>query len=278
MVMGPTHSMSGAAVWLVGTAIAAAISPFNPSLSMVILGTTVMAGAAIACDFDSNSATAVRSFGFMGTLVHQIVDGISVLVYNLTRAKYDKPRENGHRTLFHTAAMATLIGIGVSSLASITTPVEVLGKDFTLGQIFSLLVMFIMLHLGIAGLFEKQVKRMKKKIGVYGLLLSSLVITSIVGYALPENETFPWLGLCVGGGMIVHCFGDAITKMGVPLLWPLKIKGKRWYDITLPSLIRIKAGGKFEYVFLLPALTIITIGAALWHIPGAITNVTSMFS
>ena len=58
MVMGPTHLMSGAAVWLVGTAIAAAISPFNPSLSMVILGTTVMAGAAIACDFDSNSATA----------------------------------------------------------------------------------------------------------------------------------------------------------------------------------------------------------------------------
>lgn len=276
MVMGPTHSMSGAAVWLVGTAVAASISPFNPTLSMVVLGATVMAGAAIACDFDSNSATAVRSFGVMGTIVHQIVDGISVLVYNLTRTKYDKPRENGHRTLFHTGAMAIAIGAAVSALASISGTVDILGKTFTYGQLFSLLVMFIMLHLGIAGLFEKQVKKMKKKVGVYGMLLASFVITAIVGYALPENETFPWLGLCVGGGLIVHCMGDAITKMGVPLLWPIKIKGKRWYDITLPSFMRIKAGGKFEYVFLLPALTFITIGAALWHIPGAIENVMDM--
>lgn len=278
MVMGPTHSMSGAAVWLVGTAIAASMSPFSPSLSMIVLGATVMAGAAIACDFDSNSATAVRSFGFVGTIVHQFVDGISVLVYNLTRTKYDKPRENGHRTLFHTGIMAILIGAGVSSLASISGSVDIFGKTFTLGQLFSLLVMFIMLHLGIAGLFEKQVKKMKRKIGVYGMLLTSLIITSLVAVSLPENETFPWLGICVGGGMIVHCLGDAITKMGVPLLWPLKIKGKRWYDITLPSFMRIKAGGTFEYVFLLPALTVITIGAALWHIPGAIENVTNLIS
>lgn len=276
MVMGPTHAMSGAAVWLVGTALAASLTPFSPPLSMVVLGTTVIAGSAIYPDFDSNSATAVRSFGVVGTLMHQLVDGISILVYNLTRTRYDGSRENGHRTLFHTGIMAIVMGLIVSGLSSIAIPVNLFGKDFTLGQVFSLITMFIMLHLGIAGLFEKQVKKMRKKIGIYGMLLFSLVITVLVGYSLPANDTLPWLGLCVGAGMIMHDLGDAITKMGVPLFWPLKIKGKRWYDITLPSFMRIKAGGTFEYVVLVPALTIVLIVATLWHSGGIIEHLTGM--
>lgn len=269
MVMGPTHAMSGAAVWLTATALGTSlIGMAEPSLAVVFLGTAVIAGAALFPDFDSHSATAVRSFGVFGSVMHQIVDGVSVLVYNLTRTKYDGSRENGHRTLMHTAVMAILVGMLVSGLSSIPTSVDIFGKTFAAGQLFSLFTMFIMLHLGIAGLFEKQVKKMRKSLGVYTMMLISFAFTATVGVFMPEDDTLPWLGLCVTAGMLMHCFGDAITKMGVPLLWPLKIKGKRWWDITLPAFMRIRAGGTFEYAILLPVLTLITVIGAIYHIPG----------
>lgn len=279
MVMGPTHAMSGAAVWLTATALGTTlVGMAEPSLAVIFLGTAVIAGAALFPDFDSHSATAVRSFGVFGTIVHQIVDGVSVLVYNLTRTKYDGSRENGHRTLMHTGVMAVLVGLAVSGLSSFTQEIEIFGRIFTLGQCFSLLTMFIMLHLGLAGLFEKQVKKMRKSLGVYSMLIISFILTTIVGFTLPENDTLPWLGICVSAGMLMHCLGDAITKMGVPLLWPLKIKGKRWWDITLPSFMRIKAGGTFEYAVLLPALTLITIIGAIYHIPGVSDFITPFFA
>lgn len=279
MVMGPTHAMSGAAVWLIATAIGTSlIGMAEPSLAVVFLGTAVIAGAALFPDFDSHSATAVRSFGVFGTIVHQIVDGVSLLVYNLTRTKYDGSRENGHRTLMHTAIAALAVGGTVSALSSIPTAFDILGKTFALGQLFSLFTMFVMLHLGIAGLFEKQVKKMRKNLGVYTMLLISLIFTGTVAVFLPEGDTLPWLGLCVTAGMLMHCFGDAITKMGVPLLWPIKIKGKRWWDITLPSFMRIRAGGVFEYAVLLPALTIIATVGAIYHIPGVSHVAENIFS
>lgn len=279
MVMGPTHAMSGAAVWLTATALGTSIIGMeNPSVAVIFLGTAVIAGAALFPDLDSNSATAVRSFGVFGTLMHQIVDGVSVLVYNLTRTKYDGAKTNGHRTLMHTAAMAIAVGALVSGLSSFTTEISIFGKTFALGQLFSLFTMFVMLHLGIAGLFEKQVKKMRKSYGVYSMMLASLLLTSTVAIFLPAGDTLPWLGLCVSAGMLMHCLGDAITKMGVPLLWPLKIRGKRWWDITLPALLRIRAGGTFEYAVLLPVLTLVTIVGAIYHIPGVSHVAENLFS
>jgi hypothetical protein len=64
--------------------------------------------------------------------------------------------------------------------------------------------------------------------------------------------------LAVGGGAVMHLLGDAITKMGVPIFWPIPINGKRWWDVTLPSLLRIRAGGAFEMAILLPGLSLVT--------------------
>lgn len=45
------------------------------------------------------------------------------------------------------------------------------------------------------------------------------------------------------------------------------VRGKRWWEFTLPSLIRIRADGPFEKVVLLPALTVITVALAVWAVP-----------
>lgn len=84
---------------------------------------------------------------------------------------------------------------------------------------------------------------------------------------MPPAHGYPWLGMAVGVGAVMHCLGDAITKAGVPFVWPIPIRGKRWWDITLPGFLSIRAGGMFEYTVLMPALTAFTIGCGLYLIP-----------
>lgn len=280
MVMGPTHAMSSAMLWLgaaslSGGAIATAVTG---SPAVLAMSTLVAAGAALAPDIDSHSSTVVSSFGVAGKGAHSLVNGVSVSVYNATRTKYDPMKANGHRTLFHTSLVAVLAGLGVSALASIPKQVELFGKDFTVGQLSALVIMFLFTHLALGGLFEKQVRKTRKKYGVIGMMLTSAVITATVAMFLPEGQTLGWLGLSVGVGWFAHLLGDAITKMGVPLAFPFKIKGKRWWDVTLPSFLRIRAGGWFEYAVLLPFCTIATGALVIFNIPGMREAVGSFFS
>lgn len=267
MVMGPTHAMSGAALWLSAAAFgggALAVAGADPAA--IVLGTVVCAGAALAPDIDSHSSTIVNSLGVFGKALHSVVNAFSVAVYTMTSAKRDDARENGHRTLFHTPVMAILIGLLVSLGASIGGDVTILDKDFTWGQVFSLGVMGLFLHFGLAGLFEKQVKKYRKKYGPYVLMAVTALLTLGVALMLPEGDTYPWLGIAVAGGWLAHLGGDLITKMGLPVLWPIKIRGKRWYDVALPSFMRISANGVANTV-LLYLFTAISVFMVFWLIP-----------
>lgn len=277
MVMGPTHAMSGAAFWLAATAFGGALATFNtsPSLAVVFLGTAVCAGAALAPDIDSHSSTVVNSFGFVGKGLHQIVNTFSVFIYNLTKSRYDEDKTNGHRTLFHTGLFAILAGILVTFLSSITATFEAFGQTYTYGQLFSVLTLTIFLHLAFAGLFEKYASKERRSArGPYLMMVASLIISAGIFYALPPDENYLWLGAAVSFGWFMHLLGDMITKMGVPILFPIPIKGKRWWDVTLPSALRIRAGGTFEKAVLLPGLTIITVVLFIYNIPGVSHIVT----
>lgn len=52
-------------------------------------------------------------------------------------------------------------------------------------------------------------------------------------------------GLATAVGIVTHIAGDALTATGVPLLWPIKIRGERWYACRMP-LITITGGGRAE--------------------------------
>lgn len=278
MVMGPTHAMSGAAAWLAAAALGggALAAAMGESPAVIALGTAVCAGAALAPDIDSHSSTVVRSFGIFGKLAHHVADGLSVAVYAATSSRYDKPRENGHRTLFHTTAMAILVAVLVSLGSSLPGEVTIAGKVFALGQLFSLVIMGLFLHLGLAGIFEKQVKSARKKYGPYLLMAASAGLTALTAMALPENEKYSWLGLAVGIGWFMHLLGDMITKMGVPMAWPVKIRGKRWYDVTLPSFMRISADGTGNTVLLF-LCTCVSILMILLLIPATNGFITGLF-
>lgn len=279
MVMGPTHAMSGAAAYMSVASFAGTITATfaTESPAVFVMGMLVTTGAALYPDWDSYTSTVTNSFGFIGRLLYRAANALSLTVYNVTRTRYDQPKENGHRTLFHTGVMAIVAGLLVSFLGSLGGTVDIRGHLLTWGQVSSLAFMFVFLHLALAGLFE-QARSIRKKYGPYVMMLISAVITLIIASFLPEDQTYPWLGACVGLGWFVHLLGDAITKMGVPLLFPIKIRGKRWYDITLPSFLRITAGGKFEKIVLLPALTAATGFLVFYQVPGVRDLVAQIMS
>lgn len=254
--MGPTHAMSGAFLALLGTATySVLVEPVDPVTTTLI---TVMAsGAALAPDWDSNSATAVRSFGIFGQGVHTVFNAVGVTVHSLTRKRRDEPVTNGHRTFFHTTFMAIAMGLLTAFLTSLQATVNIFGHEMTWGALNAIILMGIFLNLALAGLLEKQIKKARKLYGPYVLMAFSFLCAVGISFIIPEDQkSYAFLGIAVGAGWFFHLLGDAITKDGVPLAWPVPINGKRWWDVSLPSFMRIRAGGKFEYAVLLPFLTL----------------------
>jgi len=270
MVMGPTHAMSGAAISLGAISLYTInVAPIHPTVA--VLGTVMAAGAALAPDIDSRQSTVVRSFGIFGVGLYHIANSLSVAVYNLTKTRKDEAKTNGHRTLFHTSVMAIIMGGLAALLTSPTNIITVFDHDYTLGQFNAIILMAIFLNLSFAGLLEKQIKKARRQFGPYLLMLVSLVGAFLIAMFIPQPEagadgnTFAYLGIAVGVGWFIHLLGDGITKMGVPMAWPVKLNGKRWYDVALPWFMRISAGGKFEYAILLPVLTIATVGLFVYN-------------
>lgn len=267
-MMGKSHAMSASAVALSTAAIGfGPIDATTTPVSVIALYTTVMVGGSLWPDWDSHGSTVVRSFGIFGKAVHEFINAIGLLIYNITRSKYDKPKEGGHRTFFHTPAAAVLTGMAISGLASLPGNVDLFGKSYTWGQICSLIIMWLFLHVGLAGLFEKTIKKARKKIGVYLVMVVSLASTFAVSRFLPDNQNYWWLGIAATAGILIHILGDMITKMGIPMAWPIPIRGKRWYDVSLPSFMRITAGGWFEQAVLFPLFSIVTLIGAVFCIP-----------
>lgn len=277
-MMGKSHAMSASAVALTTAAFGwGPIDAATTSISVVALYTVVMVGGSLWPDWDSHGSTVVRSFGIFGKLTHQFLNAIGLLIYNITKTRHDSPKEGGHRTFFHTPVAALLTGVTISALSSIGGSVEIFGKERTIGQIFSLIILWLFLHVGLAGVFEKSIKKARKKLGVYTIMIGSIIGTLVIGYFLPENENYWWLGVAATGGILIHILGDMITKMGIPMMWPIKFKGKRWYDVSLPSFMRISAGGWFEQVVLFPIFSVVTTISFFLCIPPVAAWMQSFF-
>jgi membrane-bound metal-dependent hydrolase YbcI (DUF457 family) len=248
-------------------------------LPVVAMGAAVCAGGALLPDIDcpgslslKDGSTVVRAFGIAGEAVGKVMDGISLLVYNLTKSHDDPERHSGHRLLTHTAVFAFVLGMLTSLAASLPGTFVAAGTTYSTGTVMALLIMWSCLHLSLFGLFEKWTKKQRKKFSLVGVMVISAALTLVTASALPASAAggrFWWLGLAVGGGSAVHCLGDAITQDGVPFVWPIPILGRRWRDLQLPSMLAIRAGGRFEYVALFPALTALTLWLVVYTMPAS---------
>lgn len=251
-MMGPAHSLSGAAAWLGVGAAAAALDHPMP-WPVLLAGALVSSGAALAPDLDHKSATISRAFGPFSRGLCGVIDKISESVYNATKGSGERRRSGGHRTLTHTWPWALFLGTGFSAAA-------VLG-----GRWAVLVILFIHMVLAVEGLLWRAA-RVSSDVLVW--LLGATSAWSLAGvldqpgngsdwlFTSPGQE-YLWLGLPIVLGALVHNIGDAITISGCPILWPVPIGGKRWYPLGTPHFMRFRAGAWVETRLLMPLFMVL---------------------
>lgn len=248
-MMGPSHALSGAAVWLAGSWALDHFAGYEQSPLAIAVGTAVCAGGALFPDLDLSGrvtrnrggATVARTFGVASLFIAEVIEKISLGVYHATKLSRDPDRSNGHRTLTHTLPFTALVGWGTTALCA------AYGKWAVIG------ILFFMIGLALRGLFDEWAKRA-------GWVIVTLVSAAAAYFTflnLPGDRGYPMLGLAVAVGSFVHILGDMITRNGVPILWPIPIKRRMWTMISVPDAIAIRAGGKVEVIVLRTAFTVI---------------------
>ncbi|MFF8387168.1 metal-dependent hydrolase [Streptomyces kanasensis] len=251
-MMGPAHSLSGAAAWL-GVGAATAAAGHAMPWPVLVAGALICAGAALAPDLDHKSATISRAFGPLSKWVCEVVDKLSYAVYKATRTRADARRSGGHRTLTHTWVWAAAIGAGASALA------------VQCGRWGVLALLFVHVVLAVEGLLWRAA-RVSSDILVWLLgAAGAWILAGILDqpgnganwlFEAPGQE-YLWLGLPVVLGALVHDVGDALTVSGCPILWPIPIGGKRWYPIGPPKVLRFRAGSWVEVRVLMPVFMVL---------------------
>lgn len=274
-MMAAGHSISGAATGLYAATLARDLGLLDIGPAATLTGAALCAGAALLPDLDHPRATVATAFGPASVALARGVHGISATVYENTRTLTDENRDGGHRGLTHTAAFALGLGALVAVLAQLV-PHAVPG------------VLFVLLVLALRGLIPNLQKRMgrpgehshwkrhlplalavawrrwKGRLGIWGL---AAALTWLLADALPTSDVGAWLGAMVALGCLTHCAGDAVTEMGCPVLWPVKIGGQRWRLIGPPKSLRFPAGGRFERWLVMPVLIVGTAALTVLALP-----------
>lgn len=251
-MMGPAHSLSGAAAWLgVGAAATAAGHPMP--WPVLLAGALITAGAALAPDLDHKAATISRAFGPVSRGLCEVIDKVSYSVYKATRSTADSRRSGGHRTLTHTWPWAVFIGGGNALLA------------VTGGRWAVLAILFVHMVLAVEGLLWRAA-RVSSDILVWLLgAAAAWILADILDkpgngsdwlFTTPGQE-YLWLGLPILLGALVHDIGDALTVSGCPILWPIPVGRKRWCPLGPPKPLRFRAGSWVEIKVLMPVFMLL---------------------
>lgn len=271
-MMAPGHSLSGAAAGL-GAATLANACGIPVSTTGAFLASALCAGAALLPDIDHPSATVSKSFGPLTLAASHAMHELSARVYEDTCLPLDEDRDGGHRGLTHTWPFAVTVGGLIAAIIAIGGRWAVLGT------------LFVFLSLAIRGLlpdlvrdaeFAPGARRRSRMRGWIGISVLSAGLTWLTATWLPDEDVGAWLGVVVGLGCLVHCWGDSLTLMGCPWLWPIPIAGQRWYPIGTPEFLRFRAGGTAERVVVAVLVIPCVLALAVTTIPQGWSSIAAL--
>ena len=270
-LMGPTHALMAIAMTFLITWLASDFmlgTVFGSYNSIVFISAVIIIiGASLMPDLDAVQSTSINTLGPIGVALSKIMRATSSIIQKTFRSSSDSKDPDPHRGFWHTILSALLIGFIVTGLTSIKFNMFTIWNFVvTFDKFIVVFIIFISIQLLIASLFKSLYKKSKGSItGGISMGIGSLVIAVTLISLLPPDLSYNWVGAAVTFGWIAHILGDMITVSGVPLLFPLKYRGKRWWDFRLP--LGIKAGGWIEKSILVPLFLIIIIIAAVGIIP-----------
>ena len=232
--MGRSHAICGL-ISGVGLDALASSAPL-PIKGLVVI---TAGGAALLPDLDHPSATAARSLGIVTKLIAALVDRACLALYYATATPADPPdRKSGHRLGTHTVPAGLLAG-GVTAGIGWVSPVAV-------AVVVALL----------AGLLAHGVK-----VAGTGLFWTAGIVSLWVFY---QETGWSWLvSLAVTVGCLIHIWGDWCTNSGVPALWPITSRGRRWRLVHAP--VTFRAGDAVETAVVRPLLYVGLAVAVAWE-------------
>lgn len=253
-MMGRDHALSGTFVGaLVVTTATWLGEPIPAPVAAVLI--VMITGYAFWPDVDHPSATVARySFWPLSMMLSVTLNALAEVVFEATKTRHDEPRSDGHRLLTHTIVFALLSGAGAAVCAT----------AWPRWGTFGVLFIGVSLALrGMAGDWAKKSGWLVTSGAAAGLSFLAIVLA-------PAGVAPVLLGAGVAIGSFTHCLGDSCTLAGCPWLWPITIKGQRWYPIGTPEFLRFRTGTReHDGEDWLRVLMWIGIGAlALAHVPG----------
>jgi hypothetical protein len=256
--MGPTHILSGIAFLL-------AMSAWLPSVSHVVLATAGLAsvfiaainfaGASISPDIDNTTSTIKSTLGPFGNLLSTIARGISTLIQGTIKKKKDD-FDDPHRGFWHTAIAGLLVGLTFYFLTALNIrhfSIPIL-HTVDVGKAIAIILTIIMGAVALRGFFGKIAGNFMRSIRGQLITWSASTVITIFLYSQSHPKNLAFIGIALGFGWIIHILGDNCTKSGAPLLWPIPIGGKLWWNIRFTTMA---AGGKVENKILVPTFSLI---------------------
>lgn len=204
-------------MWLAGCA-AAALLGHAPGIYEVAVGTPLAAFGAVVPDIDCPSSSIAHSFGWPTRWLARRVAWAGKRIHAATRTPLDRPDLDGHRTATHTALFALLVFAGF-------------GLFGAYGSRWAVAAM--------TAFAAATALRALKVHGSKRYLLAAAVAAA--GWWWPAPSGW-WLGWAIGAGALVHNLGDRQTNTGVPLAWPVKIRGRRWFKFRASKWVRFETG------------------------------------
>lgn len=190
-MMGSSHAITGAGVWIAATATAVpalGVLPLGPI--EVVVGALICAGAALLPDADHPSATIAHSLPG-GSIATGMLGALS----------------GGHRKGMHSLLAVLVVVFGVPLLSLLSVEIDRWPHTLPVGSLVAVLVCLAF------ALKALRIARSWLLAWILGALLSSM--------ALLVPGVLEWLPMCIALGYLTHLAGDLLTSGGVPLLWPL---------------------------------------------------------
>jgi membrane-bound metal-dependent hydrolase YbcI (DUF457 family) len=197
-MMGRTHSLSSACLFLGCYPLLEKMGMATDSLPDVVAATVVATGAGMLPDFDHASATIAQSLGPITGGVARIVSALS----------------GGHRNGTH-----SLLGVGVFTLLGV-------GASFLKGWPLGIVLGF-MFAITLMAFHQKVVK--------ITFVHTVLVISATIAFCTGSQADLinpSWIPFAFATGCIAHILGDMLTKEGCPLLYPFNKTRYHFLSLT----------------------------------------------
>lgn len=215
------------------------------------IGLIVTVGGALLPDLDNVQSAAGSTLGFMGSMFTTFMQSTSMMIWSLAHTKRERKPFTPHRYFWHTliasAGIICLFYFGLPS-GEVTIIEDIQQRSIEDFLQDSFILLFFILFVFMAVLCGSN------------MILSRIIIffklPKFLNYIAPlaiciyiffiDYNHLHVLGICIGLGYLFHCIEDCFADTGVPILWPIPIKGKLWHrikffvtcktDTTSPSL------------------------------------------